>query len=87
MTREAAIVIVAALTTIRDASMTPSGGIPSGHLYTALMGVTDLDTYNRVLATLKSVGYIKERGHFLTITSEGKQVAEELEAAVEGAKS
>lgn len=83
MTRQDVMVIVGILTTCADAAQTPSGGIPSGHLYSVLMGVTDLGHYQTILALLKRSGFVEERGHFLTATPKGvalgKELAEELD--------
>lgn len=77
------VVIVAILTTCADASQSPAGGIPSGHLYSVLMAVTDLGHYQTILATLKKAGLVEERGYFLTATPRGialgKELAEELD--------
>lgn len=78
MTRADVVVIVAILTTVADATQTPAGGIPSGHLYAVLMRVTDLGHYQTILATLKSAGFVEERGHFLTATPRGIALGEEL---------
>lgn len=78
MTRADVVVIVAILTTCADATQTPAGGIPSGHLYSVLMGVTDLGHYQTILATLKSAGFVEERGHFLTATPRGVALGKEL---------
>lgn len=83
MTRADVMVIVAIPTTCADAARTPAGGVPSGHLYSVLMAVTDLGHYQMILATLKSAGFVEERGHFLTATPRGialgKELAEELD--------
>ena len=42
------------------------GSVPSGHLYSALMGVMGLDTFQSIIATLKRRGKITESGHLLT---------------------
>lgn len=43
-----------------------SGGIPSGHLYSFMMSIMSLDTYNSILGLLKKAGLVAEHGHFLT---------------------
>lgn len=43
-------------------------GIPSGHLYAALMGVMNLDTYNGIISGLKSNGKITDNGYLLKST-------------------
>lgn len=86
MNRKDVMVIVAILTTCADAAKTPSGGIPSGHLYAVLMRVTDLAHYQAILATLKSAGFVEERGHFLTAAEKGIALAKELEEELERSK-
>lgn len=39
------------------------GRIPSGELYTHLMGHMNLDTYNKVIGMLTKVGAIKVENH------------------------
>lgn len=41
-------------------------GIPSGHLYSMLMGRLSLDTYQGILSVLLKAGKIKESNHVLT---------------------
>lgn len=53
--------------TIRDATReTPMQGIPSGHLYAAVMSVCPLHVYNAVIERLKQDGKVAERYHVLT---------------------
>lgn len=40
-------------------------GIPSGHLYAALMGKMTLDQYNMFIGALTKNGYITNTGHLL----------------------
>jgi len=40
--------------------------IPSGHLYAAVMAVVDLQTYNKIIDTLKGAGLVTECNHMLT---------------------
>ena len=86
MTRQDVIVLVAILTTCADAQRTPMGGVPSGHLYAALMSTTDLNHYHTILSTLKSAGFVEERGHFLRATEKGIALAKELEEELERSK-
>ena len=44
------------------------GGVPSGHLYSALMGIMSLTTFQSIIATLKERGKVTEAGHFLKAT-------------------
>lgn len=78
--RQDVLVIVGILTALADAADTPSRGLPSGHLYAVLMRVTDLGHYQAVLATLKSAGFVEERGHYLTATEKGVALGRELDA-------
>lgn len=41
-------------------------GLPSGHLYAALMGKVTLDGYQSMIGMLKRAGLIKESAHLLT---------------------
>ncbi len=43
-------------------------GIPSGHLYAALMSKVGLDAYNSILAVVVRKGWIRNSGHLLTWT-------------------
>jgi hypothetical protein len=42
-----------------------AGRIPSGELYATLMGKMDLETYDKMIATIKRTGLVEERGHEL----------------------
>lgn len=50
---------------IRDAG---PRGIPSGHLYAAVMSVASLDAYNAILRVLQNKGWVRNSGHLLTWT-------------------
>ena len=56
------------LETIREAG---PNGIPSGHLYAALMGHLSLDSYNAIIGLLKKAGKVKESYYVLTCTEGG----------------
>ena len=43
-----------------------SGSIPSGHLYSLLMGQMPIDDYNSIIRLLKENELIKEENHLLT---------------------
>jgi len=61
--RAAALMAVSA---VRDAIYEAGGeGIPSGHLYTALMGIMSLETYEGILRILKHAGTITDVGFLL----------------------
>ena len=45
-----------------------SSGVPSGHLYAAVMGKINLDNYNAIIEVLVKVGKITNKGHLLTAT-------------------
>jgi len=55
------------LETIREAG---PNGIPSGHLYAALMGHLSLDSYQALIGMLKTAGKVKESYHVLTYTED-----------------
>jgi hypothetical protein len=40
--------------------------VPSGHLYARLMDHMNLETYEKIIGTLKSAGLVKEEAHLLT---------------------
>jgi hypothetical protein len=62
MTKEqAAFEVVAAITEI----IRTSGEVPSGELYAYLMDKMSLETYNRILSTIKSSGLVVEKNHLL----------------------
>jgi len=41
-------------------------GIPAGHLYAAIMGQMNLETFNAIISLLKKGKKIKETNHLLT---------------------
>lgn len=59
-TREALKVVQAVAEAIRELKT-----VPSGHLYTQLMGKISLDTYNKIITTLKNTGLVEEKAHEL----------------------
>ena len=50
-----------------------AGPIPSGVLYSALMGHMDLATYSRMIVLLKYSGLVKESNYLLTWVGEKKE--------------
>ena len=42
-----------------------AGSIPSGHLYSIVMGTLSLESYNAVINCLKNTGLVSESGHVL----------------------
>jgi hypothetical protein len=40
-------------------------GVPSGHVYAAVMSIMSLDDYNVVISALKKGGYVSESGYLL----------------------
>ncbi len=52
--------------TIRKAKSTPLGGIPSGELYTLVMGKMSIHTYSCVIGILKHAKLVQETNHLLT---------------------
>ena len=61
------VALIATMNAIEEA-IKESGpeGIPSGHLYAALMGHISLDDYNTIIGMLKKAGRVKESFHLLT---------------------
>jgi len=41
------------------------GEVPSGDLYASVMGSIDLQTYERILSTIKGSGLVLEKNHLL----------------------
>lgn len=41
------------------------GSVPSGEMYAHLSGALSIETYQRIICTLKSAGLVEERGHVL----------------------
>ena len=41
------------------------GEVPSGHLYAQLMGTLSLESYNKIIKTIKNTGLVEESGHVL----------------------
>lgn len=59
-------------------------GMPSGHLYAALMGRMTLDHYNDILSILKGCSLVSESGYFLTLTDDGVKVWDSINKAING---
>jgi hypothetical protein len=59
----ALLVIGTVYDTIKESG---DNGIPSGHLYSALTGHMDLETYQRIIDILKRTGKVSESGYLLT---------------------
>ncbi len=51
---------------IREHKQTALGGVPSGELYTRLMGMMSLNSYQSIIGCLKKAGLVKESGYLLT---------------------
>lgn len=62
--------VLLAITEIILDAITEAGtrGIPSGHLYAALMGHMNIDTYNVIIEALINTGKIKQSNYLLTAT-------------------
>lgn len=60
--------VLLAITEIILDAITEAGthGIPSGHLYAALMGHMNIDTYNTIIDALINTGKIKQSNYLLT---------------------
>jgi len=61
--------MVAILETLKECN-----GAPSGHLYAALMGRLSLHEFEVIVSLTKSMGYVSEKGHFLSLTDEGMRL-------------
>jgi hypothetical protein len=53
---------------IAEASKTPLGGVPSGHLYARVMSTLSLAQYNGILTVLKKSNLVSEKNNLLTWT-------------------
>lgn len=61
---------------------TPSGEIPAGIAYAALMSACDLDTFNATVAAGQKLGLLeRDRSHLLKITDKGRELAKRLPGA------
>lgn len=58
--RAALGMVLAVSETIREL-----GSVPSGHLYTLLMGVLDIENYQSIIRTIEGAGLIKVDGSYL----------------------
>lgn len=47
-------------------------GMPSGHMYAALMGMIDLFEYQSIIAGLQRVGLIDVSHHYVTATPKAR---------------
>lgn len=56
------------------------GGVPNGHLYAALMGKVDIETWQRFVDMLKDNGLATESNYLLKITDKGEVVFGKLQA-------
>ncbi len=57
------LVVLAVYEAIQEAG---KAGIPSGHLYSALMDKMDLETYQGIITILEKSNKVKNTGHLLT---------------------
>jgi len=67
------------LTTVSDAG---NRGVPSGHIYAAIMQHVNIDDYQRALGALVKVELLKQNNFLLTATEKGHRVAAEMIAAM-----
>lgn len=73
------------LTTLAAISDMGDEGIPSGHLYAAMMSRCDLNTYNIIIETLAGSKWITHKNHYITITPRGKEMGDKVSAAIKAA--
>ena len=83
------------LTTLAAISDMGDEGIPSGHLYAAMMsrcgqspddvGGMSLNTYNIIIETLAGSKWITHKNHYITITPRGKEMGDKVSAAIKAA--
>jgi hypothetical protein len=65
MTKEQVAAYIKLVQAIAD-TIKDLGSVPSGHLYAHLMGLVDLDSYNKIINILKESGRVKEENYMLT---------------------
>ena len=67
MTDKEAKIVVATATAIAEAIREAGPrGVPSGHLYAAVMSTVSLDAYRGAVAALIKAGLVKDEGYLLT---------------------
>ena len=64
-----------------------SMGAPEGHLYAALMGQMNLDTFNMLVAFIVRQGWVTKSGNVLRPTAKGRDLGEKVNAALARMKS
>jgi hypothetical protein len=79
MTNKQKKLIILVLSALHDAG---KRGMPSGHLYAALMSETDLDEYNNVIGALEKVGFITNTHHLLCATDKGMEAGKQFNEAM-----
>lgn len=78
MNREKAI----ALSIIETlAEKTEGTGLPSGHVYAALMGLVGLSEFQVIIAGLEHVGLVNVSGHYVTATPKARAMLAQKAAA------
>lgn len=49
-------------------------GLPSGHIYAALMGLVGLSEYQGIMAGLEHVGLVNVSNHYVTATHKAREM-------------
>ena len=63
------------------AEKTEGTGLPSGHMYAALMGLVGLSEFQGIIAGLQNVGLVDVSGHYVTATPKARAMLAQKAAA------
>ena len=63
------------------ADKTDGTGLPSGHMYAALMGLVGLSEFQGIIAGLEHVGLVNVSGHYVTATPKARAMFAQKAAA------
>ena len=81
--KQANVYLATILTTVAEAKDSMLGGIPSGHLYAALMGRMSLEEFNMLIGICKEGGLLIDAHHLLTLTPKGQEMAKKIETTLQ----
>ena len=56
------------------AEKTEGTGLPSGHMYAALMGLVGLGEFQSILSALERAGLVEVSGHYVTATKSAREL-------------
>lgn len=60
---------------------TEGTGLPSGHIYAALIGLVGLSEFHGIISGLKHVGLVNVSGHYVTATPKARAMLAQKAAA------